>query len=259
MPSENKKKFKALILAGGYATRLYPITLDISKPLLKIDDTRTIIDFCIQELTKIKGLSKIIVITNDKFYRDYVRWKSKLRIKRRITIVNDGTRTEKSRLGAIGDIYYTVKKRKINSDILVIGGDNIFDKGLLNFMNFAKEKTPNVSIGIYNVRRRSIARRYGVVKINRNHRVLEFKEKPRRAQSANIAMCLYYFPKETLGFLKEYVKKSKFDTDKTGNYIKWLLTKCRVYSFRFGGLWLDIGQIDTYSRAQQYFSQKKRF
>lgn len=257
MSLKDNKNLKALILAGGYATRLYPITLDISKPLLKIDNNRAIIDFSLLELRKIKGLSKIIVVTNDKFYRDYVRWKSKLRIKKKVTIINDGTRTEKSRLGAVGDIYYVIRKRKIDSNLLVIGGDNIFDKGLLGFVKFARDKSPSVSIGIYNVRRKSVARRYGVVRTNKNHRILEFKEKPKRAPSANIAMCMYYFPKETLALLKEYVKDSKLDTDKAGNYIKWLLEKCKVYGFKFSGLWLDIGQIDTYSKAQNYFSQMK--
>lgn len=257
MSLKHNKDLKALILAGGYATRLYPITLDISKPLLKIDNSRAIIDFSLQEFKKIDGLNKIIVVTNNKFYRDYVRWKNKLRIRKKVTIVNDGTRTEMSRLGAVGDIYYAVRKIKIDSDLLVIGGDNIFDKGLSGFIKFAREKSPSVSIGIYNVRRKSIARRYGVVKINRDQRIMEFKEKPRQPPSANIAMCMYYFPKETLKFFREYLNRLKLDTDKAGNYIRWLLSKCKVYGFKFGGLWLDIGQIDTYSRAQKYFSQKK--
>ncbi|MDD5005145.1 MAG: nucleotidyltransferase family protein [Candidatus Omnitrophica bacterium] len=256
MSLKNKRDFKALILAGGYATRLYPITLDVSKPLLKIDN-RAIIDFAIQQLNKVSGLKEIIVVTNDKFYSDYHRWKNKLKIKARVTIVNDGTRTEKSKLGAVGDIYFGVRKRKINEDLLIIAGDNIFEKWLLGFVKFAQDKSPDASIGIYNLKDKLKARRYGVVKTDRNHQILDFQEKPKHPASAYVATCVYYFPKETLVFLRDYVNKLKRNTDRAGDYIKWLMTKVKIYGFRFKSLWLDIGQIDTYKKAQRYFSRRK--
>ena len=138
-PSKNNKKFKVLILAGGYATRLYPITLNVSKPLLKIDD-RAIVDFAIGDLSRIKSLSEILIITNNKFYKDYLIWKKSLKIKKKITIINDGTKGDKTKLGAVGDMYYVVRKRKINCDLLVIGGDNIFEKGLFDFVKLLLHK-----------------------------------------------------------------------------------------------------------------------
>jgi glucose-1-phosphate thymidylyltransferase len=252
MSLKNKYSFKALILAGGYATRLYPITLDISKPLLKIDH-RAIIDFSVQQLKKIKGLSEIIVVTNDKFYRDYLQWRRKSRISQRVTIINDGTKREESKLGAVGDIYYALKKRKIDTDLLIIAGDNIFQEWLSSFINFAQKKSPHVSIGIYNLKDKLKARRYGVVKVNRNHLIEDFQEKPAHPASTYIASCVYYFPRQTLNYLKEYVTKLKRDTDRAGDYIKWVMTKCNIYGFKFTSLWLDIGQMDTYKKAQRYF------
>jgi glucose-1-phosphate thymidylyltransferase len=255
MPLENSGSFKALILAGGYATRLYPITLDISKPLLKIDD-RAIIDFSVQQLKKIKGLKEIIVVTNDKFYRDYLKWRKESKIKHKVAIINDGTKTEESKLGAVGDIYYALKKKKIDTDLLIIAGDNIFEEWLRSFVNFAQKKSPDVSIGIYNLKDKLKARRYGVVKVDRNHLITDFQEKPAHPVSTYIASCVYYFPRQTLVYLKEYVTKLKRDTDRAGDYIKWLMTKCNIYGFRFTSLWLDIGQIDTYKKAQRYFKRK---
>ncbi|MFH1622080.1 MAG: nucleotidyltransferase family protein [Candidatus Omnitrophota bacterium] len=256
-PSKNKRKFKALILAGGYATRLYPITLNVSKPLLKIDH-RSIIDFAIQDLVKIKDLTEIFVITNNKFYKDYLRWKKELKINKKITIINDNTKSDVKKLGAVGDMYYVVKKKNINCDLLVIGGDNIFEKGLIGFVDFAQKNLPNASIGTYDLISKFKARRYGVVQLNSENLILDFQEKPECPLSTETAMCMYYFPKDTMGLFQEYVKKLKLDTDKAGSYIKWLMTKCKVYAFRFKGLWLDIGQVDTYRKAQRYFYNRKR-
>jgi len=257
-PSKNNKSFKVLILAGGYATRLYPITINVSKPLLKIDK-RAIIDFAIQDLVKIKELTEIMIITNNKFYKDYLAWKRGLKIKKKVTIINDGTKSDKIKLGAVGDMYYTVRKRNIKSDLLVIGGDNIFEKGLSDFVRFAQKEPPSVSIGIYDLENKFRARRYGVVETDEHHQILDFKEKPEHPASTHVAMCMYYFPKSTLVFFREYVKKLKLDTDKAGSYIKWLMTKGKIYGFKFKGLWLDIGQVDTYRRAQRYFSYKKNY
>lgn len=252
MSLRSKADFKALILAGGYATRLYPITLDVSKPLLRINN-RTIIDFSLKQLNEIKSLREVFVITNDKFYKDFLKWKKNLKIRKKVTIINDNTKTERSRLGSVGDIYYAIRERKIDRGLLVIGGDNIFDRGLCDFIRFAQRKSPAVSIGIYDLRRKSKARLYGVVKINKDHKILEFKEKPKYPASSLIAMCLYFFPKSTLHLFREYVKKLKLDTDKSGFYIRWLLEKIKVYGFRFKGLWLDIGEMKTYIKAQRYF------
>ncbi len=244
-------------MAGGYATRLYPITLNLSKPLLKIDH-RAIIDFMIQDLSKIKDLDEILVITNSKFYKDYMNWKKQLKIKKKVTIINDGTKNDATKLGAVGDMYYVVNKRNIKSDVLIIGGDNIFEKGLPDFVRFAQDKAPGASIGIYDLVSKFKARRYGVVQVGRDNHVFDFQEKPEYPLSAEIAMCMYYLPKDTLVYLEEYVKKLKLNTDKAGDYMKWLMTKCRVYGFEFKGLWLDIGQVDTYRKAQRYFYNKKK-
>ncbi|MDD5292076.1 MAG: nucleotidyltransferase family protein [Candidatus Omnitrophica bacterium] len=253
----SKSNFSAIILAGGYATRLYPITLDASKPLLKIDK-RAIIDFSIHQLKDIEAAKEIIVVTNEKFFGDYIKWKKKLRIKKKVTIVNDKTRTDAHKLGAVGDIYYAIRKRKITNDVLVIGGDNIFEGRLPGFVNFAKNKSPSISIGVYDLKSRSMASRYGVVKLEKNNRVLEFKEKPRRPQSAIVAMCMYYFPKETLAYFREYIKDLGRDTDRAGDYIKWLMIKRSLYGFKFSGAWWDIGQLDAYHKAQRYFSKKNK-
>ncbi|MDD5617522.1 MAG: sugar phosphate nucleotidyltransferase, partial [Candidatus Omnitrophica bacterium] len=196
MPSKNSKGFTALILAGGYATRLYPITLDISKPLLKIDK-RTIIDFSIQQLKEIEDAKEIIIVTNDKFYSDYIKWKKKIKAAKKIIILNDKTKTEEAKLGAVGDIYYAIRKINIKNDILVIGGDNIFQRSLSDFINFAEKEAPYVSLGIYDLHSKSLATRYGVVKIDKRNKVLDFQEKPKNPASSLVAMCMYYFPKET--------------------------------------------------------------
>lgn len=253
MPSKNNRDFQALILAAGYATRLYPITLDISKPLLKINK-KAIIDFSVAELSGIKELKEIIIVTNDKFYKDYCEWKDKLRIKKDVIIINDQTKSEEQKLGAVGDIYYTVRNRRINSDLLVIGGDNIWEKGLYDFVKFAQSKQPDISIGIYNLKSKAKASRYGVVKIDNKNKILEFQEKPQKPSSSYIAMCLYYFPRQTLAFLNEYLKEPELNIDKAGCYIKWLLAKTNIYGFSFKGIWLDIGEMDTYQQAQRYFN-----
>lgn len=253
MSLENRSGLKVLILAAGYATRLYPVTLDLAKPLLKIGK-KSIIDFSVRELNNIKEIDEIFVVTNNKFYKDFCSWKERLNSQKKVTIINDRTKTEGSKLGAVGDIYYVIETKRINTDILVIGGDNIFEDNISKFIKFSQENSPAVSIGIYDLKSKNKAQRYGVVKINKDNKILDFEEKPQYPESSFIATCLYFFPKSTLCFLKEYVKILKLDTDKAGFYIKWLLKKTKLYGFRFRGVWFDIGQIDTYRNAQRYFA-----
>ncbi|MBI5145042.1 MAG: nucleotidyltransferase family protein [Candidatus Omnitrophica bacterium] len=195
---------KALILAAGYATRLYPLTREYAKPLLKVK-RRPIIDYIIDKLEAIDEIDEIFVVTNSKFFSQFRNWQRRLKTKKRITLVDDLTTSHADRRGAIGDMYFVVKNQSVDDDLLVIGGDNLFDGDLSNFVAYALEKKTHPIIGAYNIRDKKQCRKYGVLKIDEENRVIDFQEKPKDPDSTLVAMCLYYFPKGSRALIKEYL------------------------------------------------------
>lgn len=236
----------AIILAAGYATRLYPMTKDCPKALLSING-RPIIDFIMEKLSLIPDLEDVFVVTNNKFISLFVRWLESQKPRFNIKIINDKTSSEKDRLGAIGDLSFVIKKGKINSDLLIIAGDNLFDFTLEEFIR-SSQKTQHVSVGIYDIENLDQADKFGVVKIGRNNNLVEFVEKPKIPFSSLIAVGIYFMPRETLKFINEYLS-STGSPDALGNYIKWLMDRDRVRGYKFKGVWYDIGDIDTYKKA----------
>jgi glucose-1-phosphate thymidylyltransferase len=252
------KRLKALILAAGYATRLYPLTLNIPKPLLKITGKKAVIDFIVDDLITSARLDEIMVVTNHKFYADFSAWAKKGRRHVAITVVDDGTRSNEDRLGAIGDIYYTVRKKKITDDCIVIGGDNLFDRGFKNFLKFASAHRPFVSLGLFDIGNIKEATRFGVVNTDRKARVIDFQEKPARPKSTLVATCLYYYPAETLELLEKYVLDRSTSKDAPGNYIRWLLDQDAVYGFTLKkGNWYDIGHFDSYKEVVNQYNRMR--
>ena len=243
---------KALILAAGYATRLYPLTKHFPKPLLKLGK-KPIIDYIVDKLDKIDEIDEIFVITNSKFYSRFVFWKKTQKTKKRITLIDDLTKAIDDRRGAIGDMYFAVSRKKISSDLLVIGGDNIFDGSLADFIDFSKRKKPYASLGVYDLKYKRQASRYGVIKLGAGASVADFKEKPAKPDSALVAMCLYFFPKSKLGLLKVYAEKKKNKSDASGFYIDWLRQRDKIYGFIFRGKWFDIGDKQFYKKAKSSF------
>ncbi len=249
---------QAVILAAGYATRLYPLTLNIPKPLLRITREKTVVDFIVDDLEASHLVDEIIVVTNSKFYRDFSGWAKSRGGRTPIVVLDDGTRSNEDRLGAIGDIYYAVTKKKIAGDLIVIGGDNLFDRGFGRFLKFAAKKRPFASLGLFDIRSKKDATRFGVVGIDRTSKVSSFEEKPARPKSTLVATCLYYFPKATLALLKKYVFDPKTSKDAPGNYIRWLFGEDRVYGFTLKqGHWHDIGHFDSYKEVVAQFNQKR--
>lgn len=242
---------KALILAAGYATRLYPLTKDFPKPLLRVGN-RAIIDYIIEKLERIEEIDEVIIITNDRFIPHFNDWSGGIKSNKKIKVLNDLTKTENDKRGAIGDISFAIEKEKLNDDILVIGGDNLFDWYLDDFVQFAKAKNSSI-IGAYDIKDKNAAKKYGVVKIDKENKIIDFKEKPDNPESSLVAMCLYYFPKEKLNFIKEYLLTKTDKKDATGFYIDWLSKKNTVYGFTFGGNWFDIGHHDFYAQAKKIF------
>ena len=243
---------KALILAAGYATRLYPLTKEYPKPLLKVSH-KPIIDYIIDKLEVIDDIDEIIVVTNRKFISLFKKWSQELRGQKRITLIDDLTKDLHTRRGAIGDMNFAIDKRQIKDDLLVIGGDNLFDGNLNEFLFFAKDNKPNPVIAVYDIKDIHNAVKYGVVKLDRRNKVIDFKEKPKIPSSTFVAMCLYYFPKERLGLIKEYLNTKADKHDATGLYIDWLRKKVTVYGFIFSGRWYDIGDYKFYSEAREKF------
>jgi len=243
---------KALILAAGYATRLYPLTKQYPKPLLKLG-SRPIIDYIIDKLKDLDKIDEIIVVTNSKFFSIFKKWRAKIKSKKRISLVDDLTKSLSDKRGAVGDMHFAIEKKQIRDDLFVMGGDNIFAGNLRGFFNFTKKKKLNPVIGVYNINKKDEAKKYGVVKLDSERRVVDFQEKSHHPKSALVAMCLYYFPKEKLGFLKEYVRDNPHSHDAAGFYINWLRKRVAVYGFTFKGSWYDIGDHKYYNKAKRKF------
>ena len=243
---------KVLILAAGYGTRLYPRTMDLPKPLLKIGN-KPIIDYLLKNIERLNGISRIIVVTNDRFFKQFKDWKKSLKIGYPIHIVNDLTKNPEDKRGAIGDIHFVLSKEGFNENFLVLGGDNLFKEGLVDFMHFAKEKQPSVSVGIFDIKNKKDALHYGVVRLDRKNRIIDFSEKPSRPKSSLVAMCLYYFPRGKARLIEEYLKDPLNSRDTTGSFIDWLVRKDKVHGFKFSNFWFDIGHAHTYQKAEKLF------
>jgi glucose-1-phosphate thymidylyltransferase len=241
---------KVLILAAGYATRLYPHTKNFSKPLLRINK-KPIIEYLTDKLESIDGICEIIVVTNDRFFNDFRRWRDGLSRKNKVTIVNDLTRSPKEKLGAIGDMNLVFDKKRSADDFLILGGDNFFAEPLDGFILQARKNAPAITIGVCDIKNKKEAGNYGVVGLGRNSRIINFQEKPAHPESSLIAMCLYYFPRQALDFIKKYLDNPKNPKDAVGSYINWLSKNKTVYAFIFKSFWFDIGHLHTYKKVKE--------
>jgi len=242
---------KVLVLAAGYGTRLKSIAENTPKPLLPINN-RPLINYILDRVKGLNGLDEVLVVTNNKFTGIFNDWADETDIGCPITIVNDGTNTPEERLGSIGDIQFTIKDQKLKDDLLVVGGDNLFDYNLDKYIMFAKQQKGSAVIGLYDIGDLKEAKLYGVVGLDKTGKVNSFEEKPQEPKSTLISMCFYYFPGKTLSLVGQYLKEQG-KADKAGDYIRWLYQKTDVYGFKFSGKWYDIGSVEAYYEAQEKF------
>ena len=246
---------KALILAAGYGTRLASIAANTPKPLLPVNG-RPLMNYIVDKLPGLPGLNELLIVTNEKFHTNFEEWAKEMRktFPVPIRIVNDGTTAAENRLGSVGDIEFAIKDCAISDDLFVLGGDNLFDYELKDYVTFASapQKRSAITIGLYDIKNLEEAPMYGVVQINAEGKLISFEEKPAQPKSTLISMCCYYIPKETLSYLDQY-KKASGKMDKAGEYIGWVSKEKEVYGFKFTGKWYDIGSIESYNEAQAKF------
>lgn len=242
---------KILILAAGYGTRLQPLTKHWPKPLLLVKE-KPIIEHIIERAQKIRQVNEIIIVTNNNHHHFFKNWQKDYNADKRITILNDKSTTEKNKLGAIGDIQFVIKRKKIREDMLVIGGDNLFSFDLQNFVNFARRKKSECCVGLHNLNPRYPVSRYGVVTLDEQGKVVDFKEKPKFSVSRLVSMCIYYLSKNNFKLIKKYLRE-KNCPDAAGDYIQWLCQKVPVRGYVLEGVWHDIGDIDSFYQAAVTF------
>ena len=242
---------KVLILAGGYGTRLKEIAQNRPKPLLPIND-QPLLNYVLECLKDLDGLSEVLVVTNAKFYDQFSEWAGGLNFAHPVKVINDGTTCPDDRLGSIGDIEFVIDNENISEDLLVVGGDNLFDFNLKEYIAFAQATPESVSIGAYDIEDIGQASKFGVLSLGKDGLIESFEEKPENPRSSLVAMCFYYLPKQTLELVSVYLKETN-KADRAGDYIQWLCEKGQVFGFKFTGKWYDIGSVEAYHEAQQNF------
>lgn len=241
---------KALILAAGYATRLYPLTLNQPKPLLKVAG-KAIIELILNKIEEIKEINEIFIVTNDKFYSHFVNWSNQVNSTKQIKIINDGTLSNEDRLGAIGDINFTIKQENINEDLLVIAGDNLFGFSLTNLVGLFKSKESSL-VALHDLKEiNKVKGKFGVGILD-GSKVIDFEEKPLEPRSSLAATACYVFSKSDLSHIKIFSETSSADAP--GNLIKYLTKNSQVYAYVFDEYWYDIGNIEALKEAEEKLS-----
>jgi glucose-1-phosphate thymidylyltransferase len=239
---------KVIILCAGYATRLYPLTENTPKPLLPVGD-KPILEWILERVQKVPGVEAVYLVSNQKFAGHFESWAAKAKYPWPVEVVNDHTLNNETRLGAIGDLAYVIRTKRVPpSDLLVIAGDNFFDFDLASFVDFGKKKRPHGVIAVYDVGDKELAKRYGLVRTDAGGKILEFQEKPPEPATTLASSGIYWLPKEIWSLLDRYIA-SGHNTDQPGHYMRWLAETSGLFAFSLKGKWLDIGDLASYQKA----------
>lgn len=242
---------KTLILAAGYATRLYPLTKNFPKPLLEVGG-KTILDRLIERLDGIEAVDQHIVVTNATFHQHFEDWKANAAYTKDIVVLNDGTTSNDNRLGAVKDILFAVEQLGVEDDLLVLAGDNVVTFSFENFVAFAQGKGTSC-ITCHEEPSLEALRKTGVLETGDDFKVIAMHEKPENPPSHWAVPPFYYYKKEDLPLIKQALDNG-CGYDAPGNLAAWLCQQTAVYAWPINGVRYDIGDIAAYEHAQEAFS-----
>jgi|ERR1051325_6812115 glucose-1-phosphate thymidylyltransferase len=247
-----------LILAAGYATRLYPLTLTKAKPLLEVAG-KPMIEWVLDNLSPIPNLENIYVVTNNKFAKDFQTWAETYRQRSRlpIKIIDDGSKDDSDKLGAIGDINLVLTREEdlAKSDLIIVAGDNLFSEPLVDFARATQGS--KAVLATYDVGDLEAIKKYSSITLDSEGVITEFEEKPAEPQNTLTGIALYYFSPEILPLFRTYVAAGN-NPDQPGRFIQWLYTRQPVKTHQIRGTWFDIGSKETLEEANAIFAKFAR-
>jgi glucose-1-phosphate thymidylyltransferase len=243
---------KALILAAGYGTRLYPLTRNKAKPLLPVAG-KPIINYLLEQLERIDEIDHIYVVTNEKFSKAFAAWAAETPCVKPITSINDGTLSDDDKLGAIGDMQLVIEQQRIREPMLIVGGDNIFTFDFRELVAFYNAH--GSCVGLYELDNLEAIKRYNETVLDKRGRITSFREKPPDPKSKLFAVCLYCYTAGDVARVKQYLDAGN-NPDAPGHYVAWLHKQTAVYGFAFPGQWFDIGNLEAYEEAERFFAEQ---
>lgn len=239
---------KCLILAAGYATRLYPLTENFPKPLLKVQD-KTILDWLIDDMDRSGVIDEYVVISNHKFAHHFEKWAKEKTQK--ITVVDDGTSSNETRLGAVKDIQFALDALNIREDVLVMAGDNLLDFSLTKFIDYAVEKKTSCIMRYFEPNHQKLLKS-GVVTLDENECVLEMTEKSQTPATNWCVPAFYYYTAADAARIAEGIT-SGCHTDAPGSYVAWLCSRAPIHAMEMPGSRYDIGNLESYEQVQKEY------
>ena len=240
---------KCVILAAGYATRLYPLTENFPKPLLEVAG-KPILDWLIDDMAGTGMVEEYIVISNHKFAHIFEEWAAK-KSDATIRVIDDGTTSNETRLGAVKDIQFAIEQLQLDDDLLVMAGDNLLDFSLGEFMRYGKEKNATCVMRYYEASEARL-HKTGVIEIDANDGIISFEEKPAQPKSHWCVPAFYYYTREDSRLIKKGIE-SGCGTDAPGSFIAWLSGQTKVYAWEMPGRRYDIGNLESYEEVKQNY------
>ncbi len=227
---------KAIILAAGYATRLYPLTKTLAKPLLPVGG-RPMLDYLLDRLREADAIDEIHVVTNHKFADAFADWART----RDVRVHDDGTASEDERLGAIGDIAFVIEQAGLeDEDLLVVAGDNLFDYSLADYLRWWRDKGEASAVVLYDVGSLELVKQYSSVELDEAGRLHSFVEKPEDPRSSLVATASYIYHRVHAPLIRRYLEEGNAP-DQPGRFVAWLVPRVPVYGYTVTGDWRDIG------------------
>ena len=239
---------KALLLAAGYATRLRPLTDELPKPLLEVGD-RPMVDWILEKIVECGEIDGVHLVTNAVYAEAFARWGAS----RGVLVHDDGTHSNETRLGAIGDIGFALEQGELGGEpLLVIAADNLFDFSLAEYVAFWRRHRSASAIAVHRLADPSLAHLYGVVELDSSEMVTCLEEKPAHPRSDLVSTATYLFSAEHLELIGPYLREG-LPADPPGAFLTWLCAREPVYGFRFQGAWLDIGELSQLQAADDAY------
>jgi glucose-1-phosphate thymidylyltransferase len=214
---------------------------------------RPVLDWIWDRVAAVDALDAVHLVTNARYAPQFVEWATE----KDVVVHDDGTTSNDDRLGALGDIALVLDEAGWDTeDVLVVAGDNLFDYDLADFVDFwaAKERSAS-AVAVYEHPDRELLSHYGIVELDVADRVESFVEKPADPPSNLVATATYIYDRAHLALLRAYLADGEAP-DAPGNFLASLHTRAPVFGYRFGGEWLDIGDLTQYREADERYAQR---